>query len=235
MRVSRRQAVTPVRDSVEKTMTIQAPMAYRTKRAVALDLIRDAIVSGQIPAGSRLILEDLAQQFSLSMTPIREALRVLEAEGFISQSPHKGAIVTPMDQEEIRELYATRGGMEAMVTRQAVPKLTAADLAAMEDLIHRMEDVQGDWDLFLSRDKEFHLVLYQAAGSQRWLETIETLWRRCTRYMVASTAMSGAVDAIHADHWDLLSACRAGDVERASATTVDHLMHSRDRLLHEWT
>ena len=216
-------------------MTFQTPMEYRTKRAVALDLIRDAIVSGQKPAGSRLILEDLAQQFSLSMTPIREALRVLEAEGFISQSPHKGAIVTPMDQEEIRELYATRGGMEAMVTRQAVPKLTAADLAAMEDLIHRMEDVQGDWDLFLSRDKEFHLVLYQAAGSQRWLETIETLWRRCTRYMVASTAMSGAVSAIHADHWALMAACRDGDVERAAATTVAHLMHSRDRLLHEWT
>jgi DNA-binding GntR family transcriptional regulator len=215
-------------------MTTQAPATFRTKRAVALDLIRDAIIAGEIPAGGRLILEDLAQQFNLSMTPIREALRVLEAEGFISQSPHKGAIVTPMDQEEIRELYATRSGVEAMVTRQAVPKLTGDDLATMEGLIHRMEEARGDWDLFLTRDKEFHLILYRAAGSQRWLETIETLWRRCTRYMVASTAMSGAVSAIHTDHWALLSACREGDLERAAATTVAHLLHSQDRLLHEW-
>jgi DNA-binding GntR family transcriptional regulator len=215
-------------------MTMQAPITYRTKRAVALDLIREAIIAGEIPAGGRLILDDLAQRFNLSMTPIREALRVLEAEGFISQTPHKGAIVTPMDREEILELYATRSGMEAMVTRQAVPKLTAGDLVEMESLIRRMEDAQGDWDLFLSRDKDFHLVLYRAAGSQRWLETIETLWRRCTRYMVASTAMSGAVSAIHTDHWALMSACRDGDVERAATTTVAHLLHSQDRLLRDW-
>lgn len=213
---------------------MQTPTLYRTKREVALEHIREAIISGDIQPGTRLILDDLSQRFGLSMTPIREALPVLEAEGFITQSPHKGAIVAPMDREEILELYATRGGMEAMVTRQAVPKLTAADLAAMEACIRRMDEVRGEWDLFLERDKEFHLVLYRAAGSRRWLETIETNWRRCSRYMLASTAMSGAVGAIHADHWALLSACRDGDVERAATTTVVHLFHSQDRLLAEW-
>jgi DNA-binding GntR family transcriptional regulator len=84
------------------------------------------------------------------------------------------------------------------------------------------------------RSRQFHLILYGAAGSQRWLDTIETLWRRCSRYMLASTAMSGALSAIHADHWELISHCREGDVERAAATTVAHLLHSQDRLLREW-
>lgn len=207
---------------------------YRTKREVALHLMREAIINGDLPPGTRLGLEELSRQFGLSMTPIREALPVLEAEGFITQSAHRGAIVAPMDREEIMELYATRSAMEAMVTRQAVPQLTAEDLANMEELIRRMDAMRGDWDAFLSLDKEFHLVLYRAAGSRRWVDTIETLWRRCTRYMLAGTATSGAVSAIHADHWGLLSACSDGDVEQAAATTVAHLAHSEERLLKEW-
>jgi DNA-binding GntR family transcriptional regulator len=207
---------------------------FRTKREVALDLLRNAIINGEVQPGARLILEDLAQQFGISLTPIREALPVLEAEGFIAQVPHKGAIVAPMDREEILELYATRAGMEAMVTRQAVPKLREADLTAMEDLIRLMDDARGEWGGFLERDMEFHLVLYRAAGSRRWVETIATLWRRCWRYMVASTAMSGAVSAIHADHWALLSACRDADAEQAASLTIAHLNHSRDRLLRDW-
>jgi DNA-binding GntR family transcriptional regulator len=131
---------------------MQAPTIYRTKRAVALDRIRDAIIAREIPPGSRLVLEELSQLFGLSLTPIREALPALEAEGFITQSPHRGAIVAPMDREEILELYATRSGMEAMVTRQAVLKLSSDDLARMEDCIRRMDDAQGRWDQFLDRD-----------------------------------------------------------------------------------
>jgi DNA-binding GntR family transcriptional regulator len=210
-------------------------MIYRTKRDVALGLMREAIMSGELAPGTRLILEDLSRRFGLSLTPIREALPVLETEGFVVQLPHKGAIVAPMDREEILELYATRGGMEAMVTRQAVPKLTDEAIAEMAELIRQMEDSEHDWDRFLTHDKAFHVVLYQAAGSRRWLETIETLWHRSTRYMIASTAMSGAVPAIHADHRALLSACEARDADRAADITRSHLEHSRDRLLREWT
>jgi DNA-binding GntR family transcriptional regulator len=218
---------------VEKVSSMQANL-FRTKRAVALDLIRDAIIAQEIAPGSRLVLEDLSQQFGLSMTPIREALPALEAEGFITQSPHKGAVVTPMDRDEIFELYATRSGMESMVAEKAVPKLTESDLSQMEATIKAMSDEEGEWVKFLTRDREFHLILYRAGGSQRWLDTIELLWRRCSRYMLASTAMAGAVSAIYADHWELITACREGDAARAAATTVAHLMHSRDRLLREW-
>jgi DNA-binding GntR family transcriptional regulator len=196
--------------------------------------MREAIVSGALPPGTRLVLEELSQQFDLSMTPIREALPILEAEGYITQVPHRGAVVAQMDREEIMELYAIRAAMEAMVARQAVPALTARDLAAMEALVERMDATGGDWEAFLALDKEFHLVLYRAAGSSRWVSTIETLWRRCARYMLASTAMSGAVDMIHTDHRALLAAFRAGDVELAARMTVEHLKHSEKRLLQEW-
>jgi DNA-binding GntR family transcriptional regulator len=104
----------------------------------------------------------------------------------------------------------------------------------METLVERMDAIGGDWEAFLDLDKEFHLVLYRAAGSRRWVSTIGTLWRRCARYMLASTAMSGAVAMIHTDHRGLLAACRAGDVELAAHKTVEHLTHSEERLLQEW-
>ncbi len=208
--------------------------SFQTKREVALHLMRDAIVSGALTPGTRLVLEDLSQRFDLSMTPIREAMPILEAEGYITQVPHRGAVVAQMDREEIMELYAIRAAMEAMVARQAVPALTERDLHTMEILVQRMDAIGGSWEDFLSLDKEFHLVLYRAAGSSRWISTIETLWRRCSRYMLASTAMSGAVDKIHVDHGCLLTACCERDVELAARKTVEHLGHSEERLLHEW-
>lgn len=207
---------------------------YRTKREIALTLLRDAIVGGELAPGTRLVLEDLARTFDLSLTPIREALPILEAEGFITQHPHRGAVVAPLDRDEVLELYATRRAVEALAARHGVPRVTADDLAAMADLLAHLEAFAGDWEGFLDLDKRFHLVLYRAAGSRRWVDTIETLWRRSARYMLASTAMSGAVPQIHADHRAILAACRERDASLAEALLDAHLAHSEQRLLHEW-
>ncbi|MBX3070654.1 MAG: GntR family transcriptional regulator [Thermomicrobiales bacterium] len=207
---------------------------FRTKRDVAVEAIRNEIIAGRLAPETRLILEELSQQLGLSLTPIREALPVLEGEGLIVQLPHRGAIVAPMDREEILELYAIRGGLESMVTRQAVSRITEEDLDAMAALIDDMTRLEGDWAHFLERDMAFHLVLYGAAGSRRWLETIETLWKRSKRYMISSTAMIGEVTRIHADHRALLDACRAGDADAAASVTHNHLVQSEERLLHEW-
>ncbi len=210
-------------------------VVYRTKRDVAVDAIRNEIISGKLAPETRLTLEDLSQQLGLSLTPIREALPVLEGEGFIVQLPHRGALVSPMDREEILELYAIRTGLESMVTSHAVPRLTATELDRMEVLIGEVKALEGDWDRLLDRDKAFHLVLYGATGSARWLDTIETLWKRSKRYMISSTAMSGEAARIHRDHQALLDACSEGDAETAASLTVQHLKQSEARLLREWT
>src|SRR5260221_14407082 len=79
---------------------------YRTKREIAATLLRDAIIRGELTPGRRLLLEDLSRKFDLRMTPIREAILILEGVGFVVQLPHKVAVVAQMDLEGIRELYA---------------------------------------------------------------------------------------------------------------------------------
>src|SRR5689334_11740754 len=156
---------------------------YRTKRDVAADLLRDAIIVGQFAPGRRLLLEELSEQYQISMTPIREALSLLEREGLVIQSPHKGAMVAVLDREELLELYAIRSAIEELATLHGVPRLSDGDLAAMRQLLNSLEAFEGSWDAFLGIDMQFHRVLYAAAGSQRWLDTIEALWRRSQRYM----------------------------------------------------
>src|SRR5207247_9974334 len=158
---------------------------YRTKREIAATLLRDAIIRGELTPGTRLLLEDLSLKFDLSMTPIREAIPILEGEGFVVQLPHKGAVVAQMDREEIRELYAIRGAMEGLATSEGVPRLTSKDLTDMEALLATLEAFQGTtMGDFLEVDRGFHLVLYQAAGRKRWFETMQALWRRSPRKMI---------------------------------------------------
>ena len=207
--------------------------AYRTKREVAIDLLREAIIRGELAPGTRLVLEELSQRYNVSMTPIREAFSLLESEGLIAQSPHKGAVVSGMDREDLLELYAIRTAVEELATLHGVPRLTEAELSAMSGFLDALERFEGPQDGFLDIDKQFHRVVYRAAGSRRWLETIETLWQRSRRYMLASTLVSGAMASLHADHRAILQACREHDAARAAAAVRDHLRRSEERLLSE--
>jgi DNA-binding GntR family transcriptional regulator len=208
--------------------------AYRTKREVATDLLREAIISGELAPGTRLVLEELSQRYHVSMTPIREAFSLLESEGLIAQSPHKGAVVSGMDREDLLELYAIRTAVEELATLHGVPRLTEDELRAMSGFLDALERYEGLQDGFLDIDKQFHRVVYRAAGSRRWLETIESLWQRSRRYMLASTSVSGAVASLHADHRMILYACRKHDAARAAAATRNHLKRSEQRLLSQW-
>jgi DNA-binding GntR family transcriptional regulator len=204
---------------------------YRTKREIATNLLRDAIIRGELVPGTRLLLEDLSQKFDLSMTPIREAIPILESEGFVVQLPHKGAVVAPMDREEIRELYAMRSAMEELAAVEGVHRLTDRDLADMQALLIRLEAAQGSWEEFLDMDRSFHLVLYQAAGSRRWIETIQTLWRRCRRYMLMAILSDELTHLLQADHQQLLHACQQRNIALAEATIRDHLKRTEEYLL----
>jgi DNA-binding GntR family transcriptional regulator len=211
------------------------PTAYRTKREIATTLLRDSIIRGELAPGTRLLLEELGQKYSLSLTPIREAIPILESEGFVVQLPHKGAVVAQMDREEIRELYAIRGAMEGLATSEGVPRLTDKDLADMERLLAALEAFQGSWEDFLDVDRSFHLVLYRAAGSQRWVETIQTLWWRCKRYMLIAVSSDTLADFIHEDHRQLLQYCLKRNTAQAEATIRTHLKRTEELLLMHWS
>jgi DNA-binding GntR family transcriptional regulator len=202
---------------------------YRTKRDVAAASLRSAIIRGDMPAGTRLLLNQLAEQLGLSLTPVREAIQQLESEGFVELQNHKGGVVLGLDSEDLLELYAMRAGVEGLAARIGAPKLTSDDLTALQNALRELQQSKGPMEERIPLDMAFHTVLYRAAGSERWMRTIQTLWQRSTRYVMASSETIGS-QSLDVDHRALLSACKARDGIRAEQVIQRHLARARDIL-----
>jgi len=139
--------------------------------------LEEAIVSGEIPPGSVLRQEHLSEQFAVSRTPVREALRRLAALGLVTFEPNRGVRVRMLSREEIREAFMVRAELEGLATEIATPKMSSADLAALEDAELRFSAITrelvqmshaGRQDLELARqwllaNHSFHDVIYAAA------------------------------------------------------------------------
>jgi DNA-binding GntR family transcriptional regulator len=139
--------------------------------------LEESIVSGEIPPGSVLRQEHLSEQFAVSRTPVREALRRLAALGLVSFEPNRGVQVRELAREELREAFLVRAELEGLATEIATPKMTSQDLAELEaaerrfsEVTHRLVEMShaGRQDLQLARDwlhanHAFHDVIYAAA------------------------------------------------------------------------
>jgi DNA-binding GntR family transcriptional regulator len=139
--------------------------------------LEEAIVSGEIPPGSVLRQEHLSEQFQVSRTPVREALRRLAALGLVSFEPNRGVRVRMLSRDEIREAFMARAELEGLATELATPRMTDEDLAALEEAERRFSAVTralvevshaGRQDLELAREwllanHAFHDVIYEAA------------------------------------------------------------------------
>jgi DNA-binding GntR family transcriptional regulator len=141
--------------------------------------LEEAIVSGEIPPGSVLRQEHLSEQFAVSRTPVREALRRLAALGLVSFEPNRGVRVRMLQRDELREAFLVRAELEGLATEIATPKMSGADLAELEAaerhfsaVTHQLVEMShaGRQDLQLARDwlhanHAFHDVIYAAADS----------------------------------------------------------------------
>jgi DNA-binding GntR family transcriptional regulator len=139
--------------------------------------LEEAIVSGEIPPGSVLRQEHLSEQFQVSRTPVREALRRLAALGLVSFEPNRGVRVRMLSRDELREAFLVRAELESLATQIATPKMSAADLVALEDAECRFSRATrelvemshaGRQDISLARrwllaNHAFHDVIYAAA------------------------------------------------------------------------
>jgi DNA-binding GntR family transcriptional regulator len=150
----------------------------QTKVSVALETLRESILEGGLKPGERLLASDLAEALDMSPTPVREALRILEAEGLVTSIPHRGAVVSDLAAIETDTFYALRAPMESLATRLAVPRLTEADIEKLEREHARMKAaLQHDDDKRLTKSNStWHTLIYEACGSPYLMDLIRRLW-----------------------------------------------------------
>jgi DNA-binding GntR family transcriptional regulator len=198
-------------------------VAYRTKREIAIAALRDAILSGRYPAGSRLEQNRIAAELGLSPTPVREAFRELLARGLIVQKAHHSVRVAEINLDELRHLYAVRSLLEAEAARLATATIgegAVAELRALHDTMraaHRARDDARVQDA----DARFHALLYGASGNPYLADLIGQLWSSFPRYLL--WVVPGRTDSSIAEHARILDAVARRDPKAAAAAVRAHL------------
>lgn len=195
----------------------------QTAHEFVRNVLRRAILSGEMRGGTRLVQADLAALLEVSTTPVREALRDLASEGLIRFDPHRGAVVQELSGDELREIYMIREILEPVALRLAVPKIGPELLDRLAVLHEKMaaEPHSAEW---VDANRQFHLSIYQAAGSPRLSAIIKSLEDASVMYIGASLKEVPALreTAVH-DHGAILAALERRDADAAVEAVLDHL------------
>ena len=192
---------------------------HQTLREKILETIRDAILKGTMKPGERVSEPDLAERFGISRTPIREAFRQLESEGYLEVVPRKGAVVASLSERDIEEFYAIKIILEGFAARMAAEKLTAKEIERLEVINARLHKIaaEGDVKTFFRVHNEFHEVFIKAAGNDKLSEMINQLVMRFKRLRLASLSQPGRMEVSIEDHSDMIQAFKDHDGERADS------------------
>ncbi|MGH9245314.1 MAG: GntR family transcriptional regulator [Acidimicrobiales bacterium] len=195
----------------------------RTAHQLARDTLRRAILSGQIPAGTRLVQSDIAQRLMVSTTPVREALRDLATEGLIRLDAHRGAIVRKLDADELEELYRVRQLLEPEIIRLAVERMTDEELDAAEAIQDRADEEQN-LAVWADFNRQFHSAFIAAARSPRLASIVHNLLDSATVYIAASLMYDEhRREEGNAQHRQLLDAVRRRDADTAVDVMLTHI------------
>jgi DNA-binding GntR family transcriptional regulator len=195
------------------------------------DHLRAAILGGVIGPGERVRQEEVAQRLGASRLPVREALRMLEAEGLVEHEPNKGARVPRLRADEVDVMYRMRERLEPLAITESIPHLTEDDLHRLDDIQTRIE-TDTPVGRFLELDREFHLLTYRGCRIDQLTSMVTRLWNSTQHYRRAFVKLSGPSRrwVINAEHRLLLDAVVRRDTVDAERYLGGHIRRTRVEL-----
>lgn len=208
-------------------MSVSSESELATSHRIAASL-KDDILAGKYPPGVRIRQEDIAEQFGASRSPVREALRMLEADGLVNLVAHTGAWIAQLSLAECEEMYQIRERIEPLLLRLSIPHLTKPKIDQLADLASQMEK-NKEVEIFLKLDREFHLLSYSGAETSLLGEMVQRLWNTTQHYRRAYTRLlaSDGFKPAHYEHHLLLTAILKHDVDDAERILFGHIRRTR--------
>lgn len=198
----------------------------------AIDLLRGQIYDHRLMPGQRLDEAVLAEQLGISRTPLREALKVLSAEGLVDLQPHRGCFVTELTLRDLEEIFPIMATLEGRVAHEVAAKRTAAQLKALDSLHEKLEKhaAAGDVNRYYETNYVFHDQLQECAGN-RWLQIVIGDLRKLLKLSRHhSLRLEGRLKASLAEHRALMQALHRQDAEAAEQVMRGHLLAQLDAL-----
>jgi DNA-binding GntR family transcriptional regulator len=214
--------------------TADAINVARTVNDATTGQIRAWILNGRLKPGERLHQDQLAIALGVSRMPVREAIRQLAAEGLVQLFPHRGAFVSSMDPDEIRELYEVRAALEGLAISHAVPRVTPDVVVSLHEILRRLVDAvaAGDDEATIEFDRHLHDTLIAPAQKPYLRELIEQARRRSEAFRRAHTyIIPGQSASSNKEHAAIIAAVECGDVELSVQLIHEHLHNAATHLI----
>lgn len=213
----------------EPTIRIEQPVPIRKQ---VYHHLREKILSQAIKPSSRLVEARIAKEIGISRTPVREALHLLEKDGFVEAIPRVGYRVKKLEWEELNEIFEIRKVNENLACCWALDHIDDKSLKRLEKNIEKTEQAleKGTPEQFLAYDEEFHEILVSSAGSKNLFELCQQLRRLMLRYRAASIKTASAVRTALNEHRMILECLKNKDKNCLKEALNEHLNHSKDNI-----
>ncbi|MES2179410.1 MAG: GntR family transcriptional regulator [Gemmatimonadota bacterium] len=202
------------------------PIHRQTLTGMALDAVRDGILRGRYPEGEPLRQRAIADELGVSRIPVREALRQLAAEGLVTFSPHRGAMVSTLSLDEIVELFELRAEIEGDLIRRAIPHMAPADHARARDILEAYEMAlkSGTVSVWGELNWQFHSVLYAPSDRRFTLAIVDKLHKHSDRYLRMQLSLTHGEARARDEHRAILVAAERGAAELATRLLREHIL-----------
>jgi len=198
-------------------------MDFKTKEEYVAEFLREGILSGRFARGTRLKQAEIADQLKLSITPVREAFRLLEAEGYIINETHRGVIVAPFDAGATREINELRMLLETRLALSAMDRMTPQEHAELCKLQREFEEAEArkDREAVRALNYRLHRQLYALAEQPQTLHFVQVLWAKYPFDLI--NLIGGRAGRAASEHRRLLKAMKAGDKKAVVGALREHI------------
>lgn len=206
---------------------------YQPLRDMVFDVLMNAIMQGQLSPGERLLEVQLADEMGVSRTPVREAIRRLELEGFVVMVPRKGAYVAGLSVDDVESVYEIRTALETLAVRLAAQRMEAEDYRQLDELAEQMKATwqERNVDQWVALDARFHELLYTFSRNERLVQMMSNIMEQLSRYRIISLANVEVRQNSLAEHQKVIEALKRRDSEQAAAAAALHIENTKHSLL----
>ena len=211
----------------------QPMMESRPIREIAYEVLKHAIITGEIPAGERIVETEYADRLHISRTPLREALRKLERDGLVEYVQRRGVIVRAFTIADVEEIYTIRNALEMLTLPAIIEKATPADIASLRARLHEMDKMleSGDIENLSLMARAFHSEITRISGLNRILRVIESQDEFINRFSAMAIRQENRRVQAHEEHYKLVEYIENKDLEHLEKLTKKHIERSKENCL----
>ncbi|MFT9846342.1 GntR family transcriptional regulator [Aneurinibacillus sp. REN35] len=207
---------------------IEQPQSFKQH---AYEKIKNAIIDHQILPGEPLFERNLSESLGISRTPIREAIQLLELEGWVQSIPRKGTFVCNISRQDVEEVLQLRKANEALVMELLIPTITEEKMEDIDRIYGHQSVEKENNQRFISIDKDFHIYLAELSGNRRLAQYMQTLSDQMRWFGIQALNLPDRAEQTLHEHAVIIEGIKNRDVEQAKQAVIEHIDRTREAVL----